>query len=197
MARPKSEQRRNAILEAAIRIFARDGLSAPTSAISRAAGVAEGTLFTYFPTKDALVDAIYLDLKADLGNSLLAGFPRRENVVNRFRHMWNHYVDWGAAHPAAARVLREIEVRGFLSTKARAIDAQGAAFFGDLARAAREQHTIRKDLSDAYLWAAVNALSAMTIDLMSRDPKNAARYRSEGFELLLSGASQPRPIRVR
>jgi AcrR family transcriptional regulator len=197
MAKPKSEERRNALLEAAIRIFAKQGLSAPTSAISREAGVAEGTLFTYFPTKEALVGAIYVGLKQDLGNTLLAGFPRKKGVVDRFRHMWNHYVDWGAAHPEAARVLREIDVRGSLGVEAQAVDAQGAAFFGELARAAREQHVIRKELSDAYLWAAINALSAMTIELMIRDPENAPRYRSEGFRLLRSGASQPGRGRAR
>ena len=48
MARPKSEDKRNAILDAATRVFAESGLSAaPTSEISKQAGVAEGTLFTY------------------------------------------------------------------------------------------------------------------------------------------------------
>ncbi len=51
MARPKSEDKRNAILDAATRVFAERGLTAaPTSEISRRAGVADGTLFTYFKT---------------------------------------------------------------------------------------------------------------------------------------------------
>ena len=49
MARPKSEDKRNAILDAATRVFAERGLTAaPTSEISKQAGVAEETLFTYF-----------------------------------------------------------------------------------------------------------------------------------------------------
>ena len=43
MARPKSEDKRNAILDAATRVFAERGLTAaPTSEISKQAGVAEG-----------------------------------------------------------------------------------------------------------------------------------------------------------
>ena len=58
MARPRSEDKRNAILDAAIAEFASRGAwSTPTSAISRAAGVAEGTLFTYFANKEVLVMA--------------------------------------------------------------------------------------------------------------------------------------------
>jgi len=59
-ARPKSEDKRNAILDAATRLFAERGLTAaPTSEISKQAGIAEGTLFTYFKTKDDLINALY------------------------------------------------------------------------------------------------------------------------------------------
>jgi DNA-binding transcriptional regulator YbjK len=58
VARPKSEDKRNAILDAATRLFAKRGLTAaPRSEISKQAGVAEGTLFTYFKTKDDLINA--------------------------------------------------------------------------------------------------------------------------------------------
>ncbi len=65
MSRPKSDDKRIAILEAALRVFAERGnLSAPTSAISKAAGVAEGTLFTYFKSKDDLINELYRDIYA-------------------------------------------------------------------------------------------------------------------------------------
>jgi AcrR family transcriptional regulator len=60
VARPKSEDKRNAILDAATRLFAERGLAAaPTSEISNWAGVAEGTLFTYFRPKDDLINSLY------------------------------------------------------------------------------------------------------------------------------------------
>ncbi len=52
MARPKSEDKKQALLEAATAAFAQSGIAASTSAIARSAGVAEGTLFRYFATKD-------------------------------------------------------------------------------------------------------------------------------------------------
>jgi AcrR family transcriptional regulator len=58
LARPRSEDNRNAILSAATEIFADRGLGAPTSAISKEAGVAEGTLFPYYGSKDELVNAL-------------------------------------------------------------------------------------------------------------------------------------------
>lgn len=67
MARPKSEDKYNALLTAAITVCSVLGLEAPTSKIARTAGVAEGTLFTYFKTKDELLNQLYLELKKEMG----------------------------------------------------------------------------------------------------------------------------------
>jgi len=52
VARPKSEDKKQALLEAAAEAFAQSGITASTALIARNAGVAEGTLFRYFATKD-------------------------------------------------------------------------------------------------------------------------------------------------
>jgi AcrR family transcriptional regulator len=51
VARPKSEDKKQALLEAATAAFAQSGIAASTSAIARSAGVAEGTLFRYLPPR--------------------------------------------------------------------------------------------------------------------------------------------------
>lgn len=69
MARPKSEDKKQALLEAATAAFAQSGIAASTALIARNAGVAEGTLFRYFATKDDLLNALYLHLKQDQSRS--------------------------------------------------------------------------------------------------------------------------------
>ena len=51
MARPKDPEKHRAILDAAVEEIAETGLGAPTAKIAKRAGIAEGTLFTYFATK--------------------------------------------------------------------------------------------------------------------------------------------------
>ena len=78
MARPLCEDKRDAILAAAAELVAALGTSAPTAKIAKGAGVAEGTLFTYFPDKDALLAALFLDIEGELAGALLdrhAGRP--------------------------------------------------------------------------------------------------------------------------
>jgi AcrR family transcriptional regulator len=191
MSRPKSESKRNAILAAAIRVFAQRGLAAPTSAVSKAAGVAEGTLFTYFPTKADLVNAAYRDIKAELAGAVFSSYPRKASVRERLGHVWDRYVEWGARHPAAHRVLKEIELWEGLTDESRASDAATLAELATLARTSREQHLVRKDASDEYVGAVVNAMQEMTISLMIQDPPHSDRYRALGFDVLWAGITAP------
>src|ERR1700691_4989577 len=108
MARPKSDDKREAILEAAMSIFAAQGLAAPTAAISKAAGVAEGTLFTYFHTKDDLINALYREIKIQLAGALMSGFARKKDTRSKLRHVWDAYVDWGVQNPRARTVLAQL-----------------------------------------------------------------------------------------
>ena len=51
-------------MEAALKLFVELGFhGTPTSLIAKEAGVANGTLFHYFATKDDLVKALYVDIK--------------------------------------------------------------------------------------------------------------------------------------
>jgi AcrR family transcriptional regulator len=68
MARPRSEDKRDAIMSAAIKAIAVQGLSAPTSLIAKEAGVSNGSLFTYFETKADLLNQLYCELRADSGH---------------------------------------------------------------------------------------------------------------------------------
>ena len=191
MARPKSEDKRNAILNAAIAVFAERGLGAATSAISGAAGVAEGTLFTYFKTKDELINALYRDIKLELADAMMSGFPRKQSVRHRLQHVWNGYLAWGVANPDQQRVLKQIQVWGGLTEESK---KAGLAPFSEIQRIAEDAMTQRlyKDIPQAFIGAALGALAEMTMEFMGQEPEKAEMYRAAGFEMLWAGISRQR-----
>jgi len=147
VARPKSEDKPNAILDAATRLFAERGLTAaPTSEISKQAGVAEGTLFTYFETKDDLINALYREIKLELADAMMSDFPRKKNLRTRLRHVWDRYVNWGVANPEQRKVLAQLQVSEVLTKESK--DVTGAPFveFQIMIRDAIEQRVFRNDL---------------------------------------------------
>jgi AcrR family transcriptional regulator len=183
MAKPKSEDKRNAILSAAAQVFAERGLGAPTAAITNAAGIAEGSLFTYFKTKDELINALYRELKLELADAMMSSFPRKQSVRHRLEHVWNGYVHWGIANPDQQKVLRQIQVWSGLTQESK---QAGSAPFNEMQRMTEDAVTQRiyKDIPQTLIGAALVAIAEMTMDFMVREPESAEMYRTAGFEML-------------
>ncbi len=191
MARPKSEDRRNAILDAATRLFAERGLTAaPTSEISKLAGVAEGTLFTYFKTKDDLINALYREIKLELADAMMSDFPRKKSVGTRLRHVWDRYVNWGIANPKQRKVLAQLMVSEVLTKESR--DAGSAPFmeFQAVIRDAMEQHIFRNDVPVELISKSLAALVEATIDLTEVNRSKAKQYRDSGFQMFWAGITK-------
>jgi len=191
MARPKSEDKRNAILEAATRLFAERGLTAaPTSEISKHAGVAEGTLFTYFKTKDDLINALYREIKLELADAMMSDFPRKKNVGTRLRHVWDRYVNWGIANPKQRKVLAQLTVSEVLTKESR--DAGSAPFveFQTMIRDATEQRVFRNDVPVELISKSLTVLVEATIDLTVSNPSKAKTYRDGGFQMFWAGITK-------
>jgi len=191
VARPKSEDKRNAILDAATRVFAERGLAAaPTSEISKRAGVAEGTLFTYFKSKDDLINSLYREIKVELADAMMSDFPRKKNVRTKLQHFWNRYVKWGIANPEQRKVLAQLNVSEALTKESR--DAGGAPFveFQSMMRGAIEAHVFRNDVPVELISRALGALVEATIDLMVLNPAKAKRYREGGFQMYWSALTK-------
>jgi AcrR family transcriptional regulator len=191
VARPKSEDKRNAILDAATRLFAERGLAAaPTSEISNWAGVAEGTLFTYFRTKDDLINSLYREIKLELADAMMSDFPRKKNVRTRLRHVWDRYVNWGIANPQQRKVLAQLTVSEVLTKESR--DAGSAPFveFQKMIRDGIEQRVFRNDVPVELISKSLTALVETTIDLTVSNPSQTKKYRDSGFQMYWSGVTK-------
>ena len=97
MASPRldSEERRKAIVNAAVPLFARDGFSGTTTReISEAAGISEALLFRHFPTKKALYREILRSgCEGDPALEKLATLqPSTETLVCIARFMMRRFV---------------------------------------------------------------------------------------------------------
>ncbi|AEG51028.1 regulatory protein TetR [Sphingobium chlorophenolicum L-1] len=180
MARPLSEDKKDAILAAAIELVAVMGTGAPTAKIARRAGVAEGTLFKYFPDKDALLAATFLDLEGELAKALVAGVPAGLAPKERIRHIWNRLIDWSAGNPTRLKALRQLKVSDRIGPESRRC---GEAFFADfkaLLDEALAGHVER--LSIDFIGAVLTALAEITLDFIARDPGRHDHHRAIGFD---------------
>lgn len=183
MARPKSEDKKQALLEAATVAIAQQGIAASTALIARNAGVAEGTLFRYFATKDDLLNALYLHLKSSLCETMLAGIGDAVTPKDFTRCIWNSYIDWGVRNPLGNKAIRRMAVSEKITAETK---QQVSDMFPELNKLC--QRSVRDVfLSDAYRAfgdALFLSLAETTIEFASHEPKRAADLTALGFEAM-------------
>lgn len=96
-----AEKKRAALLQAALELFAEKGFNGcSTALIAKRAGVASGTLFFHFNTKEALIHALFSEVKSKVGRRVLATFsedmPLRERLLGILTNLLRYFL----VHPA-------------------------------------------------------------------------------------------------
>lgn len=183
MARPKSEDRRNAILEAATRVIAAQGLSAPTALIAKEAGISTGSLFTYFGTKAELLNQLYVDLKTEMASSALKDLPTEKDARFQMAHMWSGWLRWATSAPDKRRALAQLSVSDEISQQSREIGHRAMAGVAALLERSREKGVLRT-APLGLVANLINAAAEATVDFIILDPTNADAHRTTGFDAM-------------
>ncbi len=82
---------------------------ASMSAVAKAAGVATGTAYVHYESKDELVIAAYLEVKSELADAVLAEHDARADVIEEYRQAFKSTYAHMTAVPERARFLAQIE----------------------------------------------------------------------------------------
>ena len=190
MARPRSDDKRDAILAAATQLFAERGhWATPTSAVSRTAGIAEGTLFTYFRTKDDLLDTLYRAMKTELAEHLLAGYPHNGGIRDKLEHLWQRYVQWGVDEPAKCLVMSHLKLSDRISDATRAAGMEPFAEVEAAVKQSIRQGSLRKIPVDLIANMLAAMAEATMAGLAGRKSGHKA-YRQQGFEMFWNAIQQ-------
>jgi AcrR family transcriptional regulator len=183
MPRPRSDEKRSAILEAAARILVTEGLSAPTAGIAKEAGVANGSLFTYFETKTELFNHLYLEIKAEMASVSLKNLPVSADLREQFFHVWRNWMNWALANPHKRKALAQLGVSDQIRPETRTAGHKTMAPVAALLERARAHGSMQKVPKD-FVVALMNSLAEATMDFMTEDRDNAKKYSKEGFDAL-------------
>ncbi|GEP51287.1 TetR family transcriptional regulator [Flavobacterium noncentrifugens] len=88
------------ILAAALKLFVEFGFhGTPTSKIAKEAGVANGTLFHYYPTKDDLITSLYVSIKLEMSAFVETQSPKNHDYKAQFKNQFVNALHWAMAHP--------------------------------------------------------------------------------------------------
>jgi|SRR6187402_61454 len=183
MARPRSDEKRSAILEAATNIIVAQGLGAPTATIAKAAGVANGSLFTYFETKAELFNQLYLELKREMAAAALKGIPENADLRGQMFHVWRNGTTWATTNHHKRRALAQLNVSEEITPETRVAGAKLMVGMTEMIEKCRSQGPLRK-APIGFLMALINAATEATMDFMTQDPAHATKHCKTGFDAM-------------
>jgi len=183
MARPRSADRRNAILAAATQVIAVQGLGAPTAAIAREAGVSNGSLFGYFETKATLVNELYVSLRTEMGAAAVDGLPAEGDPREQVRHMWNQWLSWATSFPEKRRALAQLEVSDDITAESHQIASSAFRGIAVLLERSRANGPMR-EAPLGFVLALTNAVADATVDAIIREPDQAESHGRIAFDAI-------------
>ena len=189
MPRPKTGDKRAAILRAAAEAIAEGGIAVSTASVAKAANVAEGSLFRYFAEKDLLLNELYRELKLEVRRAMMAGFPRSRALRKRIQHIWNAYIAWGMESPAKRKAMVQLTVSKRITDQSR---KEGTSGFEDATEAMRQLVAEGKlaGLPPEFASDLLLAMAETTMAAMEANPAEAERYQTAGFEAFWSATAK-------
>jgi AcrR family transcriptional regulator len=193
MARARSENRRNAILSAATRVIASQGLGAATATIAKQAGVSNGSLFLYFDTKAMLLNELYVSLKTEMGAAAIAGLPTEGEPRAQVLHMWTQWLRWATTNPDKRRALAQLQVADDITAESHQTVNAALNGIAELLERSRANGPMQ-DSSLGFVLTLTSAIADATIDAMIREPAEAETHSSVAFDAIwrvLAGTSVP------
>ena len=170
-------------MAAAARIIVAQGLSAPTAMIAQEAGVANGTLFTYFKTKTDLFNQLYLELKAEMVSAALKRVPAEAELRGQLFHVWSNWMGWAVSNFDKRRAWAQLNVSDQITPASREAGHKTMADIGELLERSRANGPLR-NAPMGFVVALLNSLADATMDFMIQDPGNAKKHCKVGFDAL-------------
>ena len=147
---------RERILEVAKGAFTRHGADASLDDIAKQAGVGAGTLYRHFPTRDALIEAVY---RSEVEKLAVAarGFAAAMPPIDALRAWLLLFVDYIAAKHIIAPALNSVAGGPSRLYEGSRSVVQGA--IDELVKRAKKSGDVRRDIDASDLLRAVIGVS--------------------------------------
>ena len=185
----KGSDKQEAILDTALTLFTERGFfGTPTSLISKEAGVATGTLFFYFKTKEDLIDTLYRRIKAEAAAAMCQGLEEETRVRDKLHRIGRNAVAWGAAYPEKMKFLELFAHSPFVSTTAQEEGMSRFLFLQDLVADGIRDGVIRDSDPSLIFSMMASSLSGLGFRISCTDnPGERERLIDDGLGIIWYG----------
>jgi len=139
--------KREAVMRAAMELVGVNGFhGSPMSMIAERAGVAVGTIYLYFESKDLLIRETYGCLEGQIMASVKAEYPVGRPIRERFLHVWQRLVNYFLVSPLEFRFIEQFHNSpyGVASRRDKILGKKDKDIITELFEEGQEQQIIKE-----------------------------------------------------
>ncbi|MDP2337910.1 MAG: TetR/AcrR family transcriptional regulator [Bacteroidota bacterium] len=179
------KDKRTALLESGLRLFVENGFHAtPTSQIAREAGVATGTLFHYFKTKEDLINSIYIENKDLLIKALKMDLEEQMTVKSKLRKLFFNFVYWALDYTCELQFFNQFSNSPFIDQLTKEQGMERFSFVFEIVKNGQETDVLKDLPADLLFDVAQGVLNGFVLNLLAnRDRVNDLNFLENGFSL--------------
>lgn len=191
---PRTERGRKtlrAILDAAAAEFGEKGFyESSIVGITSRAGVALGSFYTYFDSKDAIFRALVRDMSAQVGQHAAAAMRDEDDALTRESRAFLAFLEFTRGHKEIYRIIDEAEFADPESHRLH-YESTAARILARLQEGAAKGE-VRADVNEAHAWAlmGMNVFLGLRYGVWS-DGEPAERVAALAHEFVAKGLAVP------
>ena len=177
------------IYKSALKLFNQKGFDkTPTSLISKEAGVATGTLFHYFKTKEDLINSLYLRCKEYMLIRVFQGVKEEKTYKSKLKKIYRNFLQWGMANKEAFLFFQQFSNSPYIRDLTR---QEGKSKLDNLVTFLKEgiEQDILRGNDPEYLQLVISNLFSANLYYLLTNPHLAAseEFLEDSFALLWDG----------
>ncbi|WP_321430666.1 TetR/AcrR family transcriptional regulator [uncultured Methanolobus sp.] len=185
------KDKKAALLKAALKLFTENGFHGTSTAqISKEAGVATGTLFNYFPTKEDLINALYFDVKGELSRSMGKDVQTESTLHDKFKKIWYNLIEWGLNNREDFHFVNQFCSSPYISDYTREVVMDEYVFYHDLVKEGIASSELG-DYPDGMIASMFYQSSRTIVDfILYSESQDKSKAIEDGFEIMWRGLTK-------
>jgi TetR/AcrR family transcriptional regulator, repressor of fatR-cypB operon len=116
MPRQRDENKIGLIRAAALKLVIQTGFSGlKMQDVAKEAGIATGTLYIYYPSKEDLINELFVETKREIANVMLSPENQSNTFYETFKKMWFSYFEFCVKNPEKMLFVEQFLYSGLIS----------------------------------------------------------------------------------
>lgn len=144
------------IFNAGLELITREGIAGLTmSKLASRAGIATGTLYIYFKSKEEMLNSLYEKLNVESAERFMRGYSTEEPWFTGFRKVWFNYLKHRIEHFEESVFLEQYYRSPYITVVQKRMAESMKSPVHQMIRRGKDSELVREDVDDEMLFLAM------------------------------------------